>query len=138
MTGILAPEILDGRRLWIDPVMADVIHKLHTGDATKGWSGDPRLEVYFEPTKRRWELWRLEDDNEYRLVCRSAPDVVFDDRLIELLVANDKQRGIATLGERIVAQNDERDRVVQQRNDDHINEEVIPRMNYALRKDGLI
>lgn len=138
MTGILAPEILDGRRLWIDPVMADIIDKLHLGDPTKGWEGDPRLEVYFEPTHRRWELWRLEDDNEYRLVCRSAPDVVFDERVIELLVANDNHRGIKSLHERIVDHNEALNREIEERNDEFINEEVNPRMNYAMKKDGLL
>ena len=138
MSSLVHPEFLDGRRVWLDPVMEDIIGKLHNGDPTKGWEGDPRLEVYFEPTQGRWELWRLEDDNEYRMTCRSQPGVPFDDRLIEHLVAHDRRRFKTSLHDQIAAQNEAIDREVRRKNDDYINEEVNPRMDWALKKDGLL
>lgn len=139
MTALIEhPEWVEGRRLWLDAAMKDVIAKLHRGDPTKGWEGDPRLEVYREPIEGRWELWRLEDDNVYRMVCRSQPGVPFDERLIEHLVAHDRRRFKTSLHDQIAAKNAAVDRAIQQRNDDYINEEVNPRMNWALKKDGLL
>jgi hypothetical protein len=81
--GLLHPEWVDGRRLWMDTVMRDIIHKLHHGDPVKGWEGDPNLAVYWNGEAELWELWRLEHDGEYRMVCRSTPGTPFDDRLID-------------------------------------------------------
>ena len=82
--GLAHPEWVAGRRLWLDPVMADIIDKIRDGDPTRGWEGDPQLAVFSQDTPEgmRWELMRLEDDNEYRLVARSKPGVVFDERII--------------------------------------------------------
>ena len=120
--------------------MADVIDKLHRGDPTKGWEGDPRLEVYHTqtPDGPRWELWRLEDDNEYRKVCQSQPGVPFDERLIEHLVAHDRRRFTTSLHDQIVAKNEAVDREIRRRNDDYIVNEVNPRLDWALKKDGLV
>jgi hypothetical protein len=140
VTSLVHPEIIDGRRLWLDPAMQDVIDKLHNGDPVKGWDGDPRLEVYCTPTGDGpvWELWRLEDDNEYRMTCRSKPGVPFDDRLIEHLVAHDRRRFKTSLHEQIKAKNEAIDADIRRRNDDYINEEVNPRLDWALKKDGLL
>ena len=139
MTALIEhPEWVEGRRLWLDASMRDVIHKLHHGSPEKGWDGDPRLEVYFNAPEQRWELWRLEDDNVYRMVCRSQPGVPFDERLIEQLVAWDRRRFKKSLHDQIVERNEKVDRDIRRRNDDYINEEVNPRMNWALREDGLI
>lgn len=40
---------------------------LWAGDGLLGWQGDPRLAIYFNRTYLRWELWRLEHDNVYRI-----------------------------------------------------------------------
>lgn len=139
MTALIEhPEWVEGRRLWLDAAMKDVIHKLHHGSPEKGWEGDPRLEVYFNAIEQRWELMRLEDDNEYRMVCRSQPGVPFDERLIEHLVAHDRRRFTKSLHDQIVEKNEKVDREIRRRNDDYINEEVNPRMNWAMRKDGLL
>lgn len=138
MPGLVHPEIVEGRRVWLDPVMQDVIDKLHNGDPTKGWAGDPRLEVYFEPVEQRWELWRLEDDNVYRMTCRSQPGVPFDERLIEHLVAHDRRRFTKSLHDQIVEKNAAIDRAVAAENESYVNEEVNPRLKWALKKDGLL
>ena len=138
MPGLVHPEVIEGRRVWLDPAMQDVIDRLHNGDPTKGWEGDPNLEVYFEPVEQRWEVWRLEDDNQYRMTWRTAPGIPFDERLIERLVAHDRQRMTRSLHDMIAAKNEALERDQRRRNDDYINEEVNPRMNWALKRDGLL
>lgn len=87
------PETLpDGRGLWVDPEVQDLIRILHHGDPVLGWEGDPRLALY-RTADRRWELWRLEADGEYRPVMRSKPDTKLDHRLILKLVEMDRNRG---------------------------------------------
>ena len=89
---ITHPETVDGRHIWLDPEVEDMIHKLHYGDATLGWEGDPALALY-RTEDSRWELWRLENDGEYRRFCRSKPGAKLDNRLIMELVAHDARRG---------------------------------------------
>lgn len=92
LVGITHPEMLDGRRIWLDPEVRSLIDRLHFGDATLGWAGDERLALYRTEDKR-WELWRLESDGEYRRVARSAPGQALDNRLIMHLVAHDMRKG---------------------------------------------
>lgn len=89
---LVHPETIDGRRIWLDPEVEDLVHRLHFGDATLGWEGDERLALYMSADKR-WELWRLENDGEYRMVMRSKPNTKLDSRIIMHLVAHDVQRG---------------------------------------------
>ena len=87
------PEWIDGRRIWRDGGVEDIVRRIQQGDPTKGWEGDPRLEVYFEPALNRWELWRLESDGQYRLTMASKPGVPLDIDVIDYLVAHDRNRG---------------------------------------------
>lgn len=89
---VVHPEVVDGRALWVDPEVQDIVDRLQNGDPTLGWEGDPRMALY-RSLDGRWELWRLEHDNEYRMVCRSRPGLALDARLIEHLVAHDTRRG---------------------------------------------
>lgn len=87
------PQTLpDGRGLWVDPEVQDLVRILHEGDPVLGWEGDPRLALY-RTADRRWELWRLEVDGEYRPVMRSKPDTKLDHRLILKLMEIDRNRG---------------------------------------------
>ena len=138
MTSLIAhPEYIDGRRLWVDPLMQDIIDKLHHGDGTKGWSGDPMLSVRFEPVEKRWELWRLEDDGVERMVCQSKPGIPFDERLLDHLVAHDRRRFKTSLHDQIAAKNEAVEAEIRRKNDDYIDNEVTPRVDWAMRKDGL-
>lgn len=74
-------------------VMDGLLEKLHKGVPTMGWAGDPRLCLAFNRPDQRWELWRLEHDYQYRLICRSKPGMGLDNRLISSLVAHDSRRG---------------------------------------------
>lgn len=90
--GLVHPDHLEGRSIWRDPEVQDLINRLHFGDPLLGWEGDERLALYRAPG-RRWELWRLESDGEYRLIMKSKPGVHLDNRLIMHLVAHDTRRG---------------------------------------------
>jgi hypothetical protein len=137
MNLLTKPEDLDGRRVWQDPGFADMLHKLQCGDPTKGWEGDPRMFMARSADLTRWELWRLEDDGVERMVCRSAPGVPFDERLIERLVATDRRRFKKSLFDQIKDQNDKHEASIKAENDTYIAEEVAPRLKWAAKKDGL-
>ena len=129
------PTWVDGRRLWIDGAMHDLIHKLHYGDPTIGWEGDERLAVYFDDTTRRWEVMRLEDDGVYRLVARSAPGVPFDDRFLVRLCETDRYRRKVPIGDEIIANNERVDQQRQAELDAWVAEEAAPRLRHAILKD---
>lgn len=137
MTSLVHPEIIEGRRIWLDGPMQDVIDKMQQGDPTKGWAGDPNLYLRFEPIEKRFEVWRLEDDGVHRMTMRSAPGVPLHDGLIDWLVANDRRRFTKSLHDQIVEKNEAHEREVRRVNDDFIREEVNPRLDWALKKDGL-
>lgn len=88
---LIHPTVKDGRNLWISPEVERLIHKLHYGDPTLGWEGDPRLALYRDGES--WVLERLEADGQYRVVCRSRPGLSLDERLIQRLVEHDHRRG---------------------------------------------
>jgi hypothetical protein len=131
--GLLHPEWVAGRKLWMDSAMSTLIDKLHYGDPVRGWEGDPRLAVYWNPPV--WEVMRYEADGQYRMVCRSKPGVPFDERLIDALVEHDRQRAAIGLHDRIAANNDGIDAARRARRDEYIAEEVSPRLRYALRSE---
>jgi hypothetical protein len=130
------PTWVDGRRLWIDGAMQDLIHKLHHGDPTIGWEGDERLAVYFNDDTKCWEVMRLEDDGIYRLVARSKPGVTFDERFLVRLCETDRQRRKVSLHDEIVATNEAIDQRRQDQLDEYVAEEVAPRLRHAILKDG--
>lgn len=134
MTSLAHPIHVGGRSLWVDGAMTDLIDKLHNGDPIRGWEGDPRLAVYWNDP--RWEIWRLEDDNEYRMVCRSAPGVPFDERLIDRLCEWDMRRRKRDLHVEIAEANDRVRAGKRAAHDEYMTEEVLPRLRHAFRKDG--
>lgn len=88
---IIHPSVVNGRNLWLGSGVDELIYKLHYGDPTLGWEGDPRLALYLDDDC--WVLERLEADDTYRTVCRSRPGVTLDNRLIVLLMEHDQRRG---------------------------------------------
>jgi hypothetical protein len=133
--GLLHPEWVAGRRLWMDGAMSGLIHKLHHGDSVRGWEGDPRLAVYWSPPC--WELWRLEHDGEYRIVWRGKPGTPFDERLIDMLCAWDRRRRTVSVHDEVTAANEKRDAAVKAERDDYLAGEVAPRIKWAFHKDGI-
>lgn len=127
------PEWLDGRRIWRDGTIDDIVRRIQQGDPTKGWEGDPRLEVYFDPQRRRWELWRLEHDGQYRPVIYSDPGASLDLSIIDFLVTHDRNRGFDVQRHLEVVNG----RVSNRRRVDYldwIREEIGPRIAHAASK----
>lgn len=131
--GLVHPEWVNGRRLWFEPSIAETIRKLHEGDPVRGWAGDPRLAVYWAGDC--WELWRLEHDGEYRITWRGEPGTRLDERIIDMLVAFDRQRQTVPLHDRIAIDNERRDTAVQSEWRSYVAEEAAPRLARALRKE---
>lgn len=125
---IVHPAVIDGRTLWVSPEIEDMIHKLHHGDPTLGWEGDPRLALY--RVNDRWVLYRLEHDNEYRVVCVSAAEQRLDERLIQRLVEHDHRRGFDPVA--VAAQ--EYDRQADPAGEERLAE-AMEKVVYGLRKD---
>lgn len=88
----------------LDPAVQELVDKLHYGDPTLGWAGDERLGLYLTEDKR-WELWRLGEDNQMHCVCRSRPGLALDNRLIMHLVAHDSRRRDAVGVESVIKHN---------------------------------
>lgn len=130
---IAHPDFLEGRTIWRDPSLDSVIHKLHHGDPTKGWEGDPRLAVYFNPVDKTWELHRLEADGQYRICGRSKPGIPFDDRVIDELVARDVRRGFDP-HMHIVTQNTQVSNRRSQAFQEWVREEIRPALEWHAAK----
>ena len=130
---IAHPEWIDGRRIWRDGSTEDIVRRIQNGDPTKGWEGDPRLEVYFDPKRKRWELWRLEHDGQYRPVIYSDPGAILDLTIIDFLVSHDRNRGFDVHRHIEVINGGIRNR---RRADyqDWIREEIGPRIDHAASK----
>src|SRR4051794_40006832 len=92
----------------MDGAVRDLIDRVRFGDLLLGWEGDDRIEMYWDGVDERFELWRLEDDGEYRRVCRSGPGVQFDDRVIHALIAWDGRRRQQSLADEVNTHNERR------------------------------
>lgn len=113
--------------------MDDLIHRLHFGDPTLGWEGDPRLALAFNRQTDRWELWRMEHDGEYRLVCVSKAGVGFPPDLIKNLMSMDGQRGY-----NLVQDLDRNRQVAEAAKDYTFHQTMAPKIQklaWGLRKD---
>lgn len=140
MTGILHPTVINGRYEWRDTGMDGLIHKIQHGDSVHGWEGDPRLAVYAlrTPLGMVFELWRLEEDEEYRRVVATQPGDPFDDAIIVWLVQNDRRRKPDNwdLHAEISAHNDRIDGDLEQQRSEWAREEIGPRLRKAMMKDA--
>jgi hypothetical protein len=133
---IVHPEWVNGRRLWMDTPMRDLINRMRFGDPVKGWEGDERLDLYWNGAEERFEIWRLEDDEQYRFVCRSAPGAPFDDRIIDVLVSWDGRRRQAPIHELVMDHNARLDADKAKTQEEWVAEEMAPRLHHAFRKDA--
>lgn len=92
---LIHPQTINGKRLMIDPEVQDLVDRLHNGDPTLGWEGDPRLALTGgrDPLTgvNYWELVRFEN-GQYNVVARSRPGLKLDRSLIMHLVAHDLRR----------------------------------------------
>jgi hypothetical protein len=138
---VLHPEWVDGKRLWIDPLMQDVIDRVRFGDGLLGWEGDERLAVYAVPEadgrETAWQIMRLDEDEQLRHVATTKPGEPFDDRIIMWLIAHDRRRKPDNwdIGLEVEQRNEAVDADKARRADELVSEELAPRLRAALRKD---
>lgn len=114
-------------------VMDDLLEKLQNGDETQGWEGDPRLVLAFNKPESRWELWRLEHDEQYRLLARSSPGLPLPHSIIAELVAHDTRRGF-----NVRQYVDDHNTLIDKQKEQALSETMGPkfeRLAWALRKD---
>lgn len=90
---VLPDHTRSGARRWTDPVVADVVHRLHHGDPTLGWEGDDRLGLFeADPaTGYSWELWRFDEQGGDSMVCRGRAGAPLRG-IIPALVAHDTRK----------------------------------------------
>lgn len=86
---LTAPTHLpNGQSLWVDQGFYD---RLHHGDASISWNGDPALAVYHN--QDRLEIVRWCEDGEPRVVMRSKPGhKSLDTAALVFLAEHDSQR----------------------------------------------
>ncbi len=125
---LVHPQVLNGRPQFVSNEAADLIHKMHYGDPTIGWQGDPRLALYHD-AGGRWVLERLEADGVYRPVCRSRPGLPLDERLLFHLMRHDMRHHDGFDPDAL----EEADRPYD-RDDERLNE-AIERFAHGLQKD---
>lgn len=117
----------------VDASLHPHLVNLYSGDGTLGWEGDSRLCMYHGP-EARYYLYRLEHDEQYRMVCRSEPFGVgmlsYEgvQKLIKQLMTRDARRGFDPVS--TIEQNIAIDTANRQEFDDIIGEEVAPRLAY--------
>ena len=138
--GLIHPQFVNGRQLWLDTGMDDLIDKIQNGDPVLGWEGDERLAVYACPTPAGmvFELWRLEEDEQYRHVMHTQPGDPFDHHVIHWLVMHDKRRKPKSwsLDDEIKAHNLALDAQRDAERSEWVQEEIGPRLLHAIRKDS--
>lgn len=130
--GIYHPQYMpDGSVIEID---SEIVDRLHNGDSAKGWEGDPNLVLTWHRGEGRFELWRLEDDGEYRMVMRGRPGMrILDGGIIDFLVAHDTRRGYNPYAD-AVRHNLAREAHAAEQRDGAIAE-VADKLHWALKKD---
>lgn len=126
------PQLMpDGSTIIYD---GDVAKALTKGDPTKGWEGDERLALTWNGKDQRIELWRCEEDGEYRLVLRGKPGKrIVDQGLIDFLVAHDTRRGYNPYAEAMAGNLANEKRIADER--DGAIGEVADKLHWALMKD---
>lgn len=89
-----AGVVPSGASILVDKdAMDHLLDRLQNGDPALGWEGDPRFVLAWNRVDRRWELWRREHDEEYRLFARSKVDHPFPVNIIQEIMAHDVRRG---------------------------------------------
>jgi hypothetical protein len=128
-----------GSRRWLDPAIEDVARKIHEGDATVGWVGDPRLGLYLAtdgPYAGRWELVRWpEDGSPEQVVARARPGV--DIRTLPAHLAfHDMRRKDAEKDMEEVFAKEER--AAKHRDEEQMGEAIDTWLSRATRHAGIV
>ncbi len=131
------PDLMpNGSTAWrIGMNLHDLADKIQNGSPVDGWEGDARLTLasYRDPKtgEQRWELWRLENDNEYRLVAW-LPQDRDPSGIIRRLVEMDARRGF-DIHEAVSRHNAQVDRERQYQSDQVVGA-ASERLAHSLRK----
>jgi hypothetical protein len=113
--------------------MDDLIHRLHHGDPTVGWEGDTRLAVAYNKMTDRWELWRREHDDRYRLIGQSPVGLSFPTDLVKHLVSIDGRRGYNAV-KHVQEHNEAIEKAVNEKFQGQVRESA-GRLKWALQRD---
>lgn len=113
--------------------MDQLVNDLHYGSPALGWEGDPRLALAFNRQTDRWELWRMEHDGEYRIVCISRKGAGFPPDLIKNLMSMDGQRGYNLVQD--LDRNRQMATAAQDYDFSQAMRPKIEKLGWALRKD---
>lgn len=120
----------NGESLWID---ADFNRRLHWGDASIGWNGDPTLAVYHEGDRLVIVRWA---DGHPRPIMRSKPGhKSLDTATLAFLAAHDSQRRGGFDPKAYVDGHNARINAARQAETDAKFEEAADKLHWALRKD---
>lgn len=113
--------------------MDSLLDRLHNGDSTLGWEGDPNFALAYHRPTQRWELWRKEADSQYRLAARSKPGLPFPGNIIQYIMEHDTQRGFDP-HRHVMDHNAKLDKENNYKRSDKLGE-AASRLQWALRKD---
>lgn len=120
-------------------VVHPVVSSLTEGSPAQGWEGDVRLAIYLDTKQQRFQLWRLEHDNQYRMAAQlpanagMSPAVI--NSLIDRLLQHDSRRGFdanTAVQKATVAA----DALADKNLAEIVREHIAPKLMWALDKDG--
>lgn len=133
MTFLTARMLPAGRSILADH---DFDRRLHEGDPTVGWVGDPRLGVVYNGDTDRIELWRYCEDGEARKITQSRPGVrVLDSDVLRFLAEHDPLSRRAYNVNADIAAHNAKVRSRQAADLQAREEAAADRLQWALRKD---
>jgi len=120
-------------------VVHPTVDVLTKGAPALGWEGDNRLAVYLDTMVQRFQLWRLEHDNQYRLTAQLPPNAQITpetmNSLIERLVQHDAHRGFDANRE-VAAAAAKADAANDKMLSEVVTEHIAPKLRWAMIKDG--
>ena len=111
----------------------EVVRKLHQGDMTLGWRGDPNMEIAYNKKGDFLELWRNGEDGQWKLLAQSRPGVrVIDTNFLLYVRDHDPMRGYDAFANIDKANQKVRDD--RQKAADEQTRDTAERIAYELRK----
>lgn len=131
---LILPAHLDNGRVVehvITPAEKDFTRRLHNGDPTCGWGGEPELALCLNK-RGMYEVWHAPLGQKPYRVLQFAPQHLHDNVVFKGLVAAD-QRKISALDE-LVAHNQKVDKEIEYQNEQKLRPEE-ERLAWALKKD---
>jgi hypothetical protein len=111
----------------------EVVRKLHNGDMTIGWRGDPNMEIAYNKKLDILELWRNGEDGQWKLLAQSNPGVrVLDTNFLLYVRDHDPYRGYDAFAS--IEKANQKIREENEKKQDEAIKETAERVAYELRK----